>query len=361
MEFEPFYVGTCEGKLEDPRRIVFAPDPEDPLKPFEVRDPFGVRRAILPVFRQTSDGLIYGQGTAFHVDGCGGLLTAEHVIEFSRAPDMQPGFRQMEGLPEAGHPMVMLGAGLIFGVVPVPSWALVRVIEQRWLLDPAEEDPLSFYRGQATHRIAVDVASMLLPMEGPHVPTTVPLLLSKWTPAIGEPVLAMGYPNLMPNDHAIAKERMTVVDTLYGAYGMIKAIHPKGSSRLNPTPVFEVEANWPSGMSGGPVFNRAGQVVGIVSRSISPEGDLPGVGYAAAAGLIPGLGQMLTDAHPVNPGWRVGFGVLHEQTFDLAQMFSDLKSASQHRDSLGDAYTVRRGSMCIGTKDFVASFSAFGL
>ena len=34
----------------------------------------------------------------------------------------------------------------------------------------------------------------------------------------------------------------------------------------------EVEATWLSGMSGGPVFNEAGEVIGLVSFSLEPSG-----------------------------------------------------------------------------------------
>src|SRR4051794_21776433 len=47
---------------------------------FLVQDPFGVRRAIVPVFVERPDGSLEGLATAFHVDAAGTLLTAEHVI-----------------------------------------------------------------------------------------------------------------------------------------------------------------------------------------------------------------------------------------------------------------------------------------
>jgi hypothetical protein len=62
---------------------------------------------------------------------------------------------------------------------------------------------------------------------------------------------------------------------MYGAYGRIVDVHPNGVGTANPSPVIEVETDWPPGMSGGPVFNQAGDVVGIVSRSIRAEGIFP--------------------------------------------------------------------------------------
>jgi S1-C subfamily serine protease len=40
-------------------------------------------------------------------------------------------------------------------------------------------------------------------------------------------------------------------------------------------------------MSGGPVFNRDGYVVGIVSLSLEPGEGAKGVGYATCLSLIP--------------------------------------------------------------------------
>ena len=58
-------------------------------------------------------------------------------------------------------------------------------------------------------------------------------------------------------------------------------LFPAGRDAVNKTPVFEVEANWPSGMSGGLIFNEAGNVIGVVSRSLAPDDEAPGVGYGA--------------------------------------------------------------------------------
>jgi serine protease Do len=56
---------------------------------------------------------------------------------------------------------------------------------------------------------------------------------------------------------------------MFAAYGRVTDLYPCGRDHSNPTPVFEVEADWPSGMSGGPVFDAKGEVIGLVSRGLS--------------------------------------------------------------------------------------------
>jgi serine protease Do len=54
MPVNPFYVGTCENKANIQRHIVFEPVPQEPLKPFLIEDPFGLRKAVVPVLKRNS-------------------------------------------------------------------------------------------------------------------------------------------------------------------------------------------------------------------------------------------------------------------------------------------------------------------
>ena len=360
MNSEPFSVGTCEQRVCRAVGQPFEPSQGDPDKPFEIADPFGLRSAVLPVFRRDPKGYLYGQGTAFHVDGCGGVLTAEHVIDFARDDPGKPGEKNIVSPLEHDHPVVLLSPGLAYGVTKLQSWALCPSTEQRWLLAPADVDPLDFRRTRPTHRVAVDVAALQLTFAQERRPASLPLRLATWNPKIGDTVLAVGFPLLKPNDHAVDEARLRVVDQLFGSYGTVVASHPTGTSRTNTTPVFEVMADWPSGMSGGPVFNREGEVVGIVSRSLAPGGNAQGVGYAAAVGSIPGVRELVPQIHPTLPGWCLGFGVFHPETHHLSGVFADAAAAERCRASLGADYVVRRGSHRIGTGDFMVTFASFG-
>jgi len=47
-----------------------------------------------------------------------------------------------------------------------------------------------------------------------------------------------------------------------------------------PWPCFRVAAEWPSGMSGGPVVDRDGSVIGVISRSWTGERDSTATHFA---------------------------------------------------------------------------------
>lgn len=47
-----------------------------------------------------------------------------------------------------------------------------------------------------------------------------------------------------------------------------------------------MNARFDSGMSGGPIFNERGWLVGIISGSLPEDGDLPSVSYGASLGPI---------------------------------------------------------------------------
>lgn len=315
-----FVVQTCESRVQGAKSSPLLPKPDSSFfSPFETGDPFGVRKAVWPVFERTPEGALIGMGTAVHVDGWGGCLTAEHVIEFLRA-GLPSGGLSSERLPELdpsshSHAVVMLGIGLVFGTVSVPQWAFAPVTET---LTPTRrrEDPMAALRGDSDIAVGVDVAGfqVLLPAEASEgkvdPPKTLPVQLTGWTPTIGETVLALGYPELKPS--AVVSDatlRVLVEDGLFAAYGTITRLFPEGRDRANPTPVFEVEANWPSGMSGGPVINKAGHVVGLVSRSLAADGDSPGIGYAACLPWIREVSALAPRIDPDNPGFRIGYTV----------------------------------------------------
>ena len=84
MIFKPFSISTCENIANYEQPFSFKPLSEQtPFEPFLIQDPFGLRKAVVPVFKRSLSGEIYGMGTAFHVDGWGAFLTAYHVIEFA--------------------------------------------------------------------------------------------------------------------------------------------------------------------------------------------------------------------------------------------------------------------------------------
>ena len=80
---------------------------------------------------------------------------------------------------------------------------------------------------------------------------------------------------------------------------MIIQVEPPDGKSSRPWPRFRVEAEWPGGMSGGPVFNEAGHVVGLISTEVTGQG----VGTAThfAGWDFPEKAFQSLDAS--NPGW----------------------------------------------------------
>jgi serine protease Do len=356
MSFKPFYVGTCEAKASNERRLPFEPTSEQPFEPFLIQDPFGLRKAVVPVFKRDLNGVIIGMGTAFHVDGWGTFLTADHVIDFAReCPRSASTWMEHTTNSNGDHPVLFLGMGLIFGSVNVPKEAFASV---RHIVSAMREkdSPLASLKGRTESETAADLAVMtaeFLPDTG--IPHSVAVRASGWHPSIGETVLAIGFPELecqLLDEHLL---KALLTEGMYGAYGLITDIHYSGRDKLNPTPVFEVECNWPPGMSGGPVFNSSGEVVGLVSRSLLPNGEFSGVGWATCFGMLPYFSDLVPTLDGLNPGWRRGWAVLKNQPWHLAGFFKTEEKAQQLADSTDSDYEVKYGANYFGTDDFISS------
>jgi len=341
MSFEPFYVRTSEARARQKQTIPFDYPSGSPLVPFEIVDPFGLRKAIVPVFRREPDGRIFGMGTAFHVDGWGGFLTADHVIDFhrealplrtlnlTRATKLDPS--------KSSHAVLFLGLGLVYGKVAIPPWAFAHVVDLHTAVIP-REDPMAELRGESSIQAVADIAHLQAIFDKEAIlPYSVPVRLEGWIPTIGEHVFAVGYPQLDCTEVADSK-LFTLKEGLHGAYGRITNFFPKGREKSNITPVFEIEGDWKSGMSGGPVFNRHGDVIGIVSRSLSSTDELSGVGYAACLGSIPSVRQLAPFLDVLNPNWRTGYGVLCRDPWHLAGVCKTSTEAHQLAASEGESY-----------------------
>lgn len=342
--FAPFIVRTCESIVQKHSKSQeLKPTGGNVFEPFEIYDPFGIRNAIVPIFRQTMDGRMYGMGTAFHVDGFGTYLTAYHVVDFIQA------------LP-ASRPILFLSMhAVIFGTQPIPPDCFVPA--QTVFAALAEvDDPMASLRGQITHVPAVDVAGLKTHQLGPGVraPQSLPIRLGGWTPQLGEFVLAVGYPKLDLSELNTIEQSSLLTEGMYGAYGRIIALHPNGTSSTNPTPVFEVEGDWPGGMSGGPVFNRYGEVVGMVSRSLRAEFGIQGAGYAVHFGIVNGIDQFIPSVDKTNPGWRFGWGLISKDSEELISIHSFQESAEAASMSSSNKSTkILKIHNRIGTLEYV--------
>jgi serine protease Do len=290
--YEPITATICEAQSSESAGLPILPEGADSLDLFSFHDPFGLRKAIVPVLLNDVDGVTKGMGTAFHIDGWGTFLTADHVIESVRKRSRPVAGNGKETRFEIGDldlcPILLLGMGLVYGQPAVPPSALARVTGIRSAIRE-RDDPLAMLSGQREIEAASDIA--LMNVAGPIPDKMIGTLAVRFSgvgPTVGDTIVALGFPDLdcKPlDDEAI---QYLLSDGMSAAYGRIIGIHSKGL-RNDPTPVIEVEANWPSGMSGGPVFNTRGEVIGIVSRSLPPSEGKPGIGSAACLSMMPWL------------------------------------------------------------------------
>lgn len=343
-EFAPFVVNTCEALAGTSRLRTHAYEPKKgkPFSPFEIYDPFGLRNAIVPVFRQLTDGRMYGMGTAFHIDGFGSFLTAYHVVDFVEQH-------------LAGRPILFLSMhAVVFGTVCIPSDCFVPAMEVRASMMEAN-DPMAALRFKPVRQPAIDAALLKAEEVGPgaKAPQTLPVRTRGWVPRLGEIVLAVGFPELDLSEVDHTRQSALLTEGMCGAYGRIIAIHPGGTSRSNPTPVFEVESDWPPGMSGGPVFNRKGEVVGMVSRSLRADSDFSGVGYAVHFGLARDIEQITPGLDKHNPGWRVCWGVFADGASAPTKVCISKEEAKAAMAVLHPHGNVRLIVNRIGTAEFM--------
>lgn len=325
--FKPFLLATLgEGQTYTQR------SPIDPGLPrmgmtFPIDDPFVLRRAIVPVFTTGTDGIPVGYGAAFQVDGWGHYITADHVSAFYRHPWAALKLAEGDPIPwldpETTPPaFVLLGSGMVFGTMPIPEGAFAPIVGIQGIL-AEQSDVMKSLHGHGPDEALIDIAMLHVatPQNGPRT-ASLPVRIEGWEPSVGETVLAVGFPELA----FVRMERDALTafynEQMVGAYGAILAVHPNGRGGKDCMAGFEVAADWPPGMSGGPVFNRAGEVVGVVSRSIRADDEHNGVGYAVWLGGNDAFSTLATHLDPTTPGVRGGYAVANMADPDRPELLA---------------------------------------
>lgn len=200
---------------------------------------------------------------------------------------IEPGASINIDLNQSPHSTALLSYGLVYGTVKIPErcWAPVNQIEA--IVEKNDGDPLAVLRGEPRYRIGPDLAGLTTLHHAEAPPFHAVAVDFHWRPEVGETVFAVGYPEL--GFSAVSEEEVPryLNEGMFGVYGTITNLFPQGRDRTHRTPVFEVEADWRSGMSGGPVFNKHGNVIGVVSYSLPPTEGVPGRGYATCLSFIP--------------------------------------------------------------------------
>lgn len=264
---------------------------EDERGLFLVQDP-SLRSKILPLFsfdpRSTDDRPI-GHGTAFRIDPWGTCATAFHVIE---------DLLTLRGSQAVLRDDIRLAAleleGIGYGQFALPNdcW---RTISGLSTFIGDETPPMGEPRLRNTTELANLIVSRSSGAYG-RMPF-LPVDIRRWRPSIGQRVMAIGFADL-DVDRRDEGDARSMTQYMYGSEATIFQVEMPDGSSSRPWPIFRVEADWPGGMSGGPVFNEAGHVIGLVSTGVSGQF---GTATHFAGWNIPELTFPSLDAS--NPGW----------------------------------------------------------
>jgi serine protease Do len=303
----------------------------------------GVRHPIISLLAiDNRTGHAFGLGTAFRIDPFGGYLTAQHVLEAWLAPSR----------PQATV-VGLLNPGMVFGYGSIGNDRMVMIASSMVFRTPAEDVALDQLLGRDSSRMALDC--MMLSFKAGNtrlhdVRDFLPLRLTGKWPKVGDEVMAIGFPELgLIHDRAIDADVLT--ERMYGSIGRVTAVLPSGREH-RPWPTFAVDSHWPGGMSGGPVFNQDGEVIGLVSSSDEPGSD-NAQSYAFWFAPIRGLGRNLPHVDPSNPGWVRGWAVMRNAPWHVTAMTSDRTRAEEICAALTPGYLVRFGSLRAGSDDFM--------
>lgn len=147
---------------------------------------------------------------------------------------------------------------------------------------------------------------------------------------VGEWVLAIGSP--FGFDHSVTK-------------GIVSA---KGRSLPNDTyvPFIQTDVAINPGNSGGPLFNMAGEVVGINSQIFTRSGGFMGLSFAIPIDVAMDVANQLKSGGKVNRGW-LGV-VIQEVNKDLAESFGLDKPAGALVAQVLDNGPAAKGGIQVG-------------
>lgn len=269
---------------------------------FLVQDPT-LRSTIMPLFAIDKRDLSErpeGRGTTFRISPWGACATAYHVIEeLLEARNGKPALREnarlvaleLEGVPY-GAPVVKPEQWRTFEELFTVSGLRSEIGRAPELRNVTELAALQIKRSSAATGPALHLG----------------LDLRLWRPTIGDRVSAFGFADLdvCPEGEKYDKGR-PISQYLYGSSAMITDIESADPERGRPWPFFRVDRDWPGGMSGGPVVNKDGHVVAIVSTGMTFAATGSAV-FFSGSGLAETVFPMVDPGAPGQIFCWAGFG-----------------------------------------------------
>jgi serine protease Do len=316
------------------------PDQADKRGLFPVQDA-ALRARILPLFsfdpRATGERPL-GHGTAFRVDPWGTCATAFHVVE-----DLLTVANGNAVLSKEIRLAALEFEVIAYGRVPLPkdSW---RPFSGMFSICGIETPPVGTARVRNVTELAALSIARSADARGPT--PFLPLDMRRWRPEPGQRVMALGFADLDIDGQGEGDAR-AMNQYLYGSLAIITEVQPPNGESSRPWPVFRVEAEWPGGMSGGPVFNDAGHVIGIVSTG------LVGGGIATATSFSGWTFAERTfrTLDPDNPGMLRCWGAFDAD--DRLVTYAPARELLEPLVDEGKARVVRATALDLATGDYV--------
>ena len=273
--------------------------PVDEHGKFGVDDPSGMRKSVFPLLNQTTEtGSMQGWGTGFRIDPYGTAVTAHHVVEDFFEVAQKAGKTELRYRAERKL-FGLQGMGLVYGQVGIPAefWMPVDTAQIYVFEKPGHALTPEF-------RSLDETATLHMPTKGREQPRALPVKIRSW-PKLGDRVLALGFADLKVNEPMDQAKAFMLTENLYGSIGKITEIRPADPQSMRPWPTLIVDANWLPGMSGGPVFNEAGEIIGLVSTGLH--------GSYSTAVWFGGWDlheRVFPQLDPSNPGMLLGWAAM---------------------------------------------------
>lgn len=230
-----------------------------------------LRDRVLPLFSfdpTAPEDRPTGHGTAFRIDPWARCATAFHVLEDLFQVDAR-------GRDITLRDHIRLTAleidGQGYGRLPIPdgAWRPMTGSFSYYRIDTPFMQP-----ARLNNLVELMLLRIPPPTQTGQGTPYLPVKLRGWDPKVGEQVMALGYADL---DRSMTEADAENSDRpfrpyLYASVGAITTITPPDVERNRMWPILRVDANWPGAMSGGPVFNEEGYVIGLVSAGFEGDG-----------------------------------------------------------------------------------------
>jgi serine protease Do len=339
------------------------PDPRhsEPESDFLIQDPFGLRKAITPFFAfDLQDGMLAnpangaseGLGTSFYVTPFGHQLSAMHLTtDFlnARKASIRPGPEKNILELKGTWIGVTHDPGLVFGMAKAGE----VLVANDFALFPVD---------QSKHPLAITFTSDRLNYVEPSLDLTgwnicglgdrktVYLPIRVGCPASiaeGDRVLAVGYPSVKTWRQHPDAQMVTYREEMRGSIGRVLKVDRTWDQDRKIWPTITVDADWKGGMSGGPVFNENGDVVGIVSRGVDSGDESQPWSSALWLEPLPFREDIYGSIDPRYPGRIVGWGACNAHS--AIELFQTREAAEDYVRNAGSPLNVQKTSISYRT------------